>query len=179
MQNESEIISDEVITHKIYFLRNRKVMLDRDLAELYNVPTSQLNRAVSRNINRFPADFMFQLTREELNNLMYQNGTSSWGGTRKLAKVFTEQGIAMLSGILTSARAVSVNIQIMRIFTRVREMLMANSELQLEIEKIKKELNNQGKNMEVVFKYLDELSAWLPKQPNESRKRIGYKPDEI
>nr|WP_294949044.1 ORF6N domain-containing protein [uncultured Mucilaginibacter sp.] len=177
MNNETGIISDETIADKIYHIRNKKVMLDKDLAALYDVPTGQLNRAVSRNLSRFPPDFMFQLTREELNNLMYQNGTSSWGGTRKLPNVFTEQGVAMLSGVLTSERAVSVNIQIMRIFTRVREIVVDNTELRLEIEKIKARLNTQDKNIDLVFQYLDEFV--VSKATSQPRKRIGYKSDEL
>jgi hypothetical protein len=152
---------------------HHKVMLDRDLAELYGVTTSNLNKAVNRNLKRFPNDFMFQLDEPEFKNLMFQNGISSWGGTRKLPLVFTEQGVAMLSGILNSDRAIAVNIQIMRIFTRVRQILTDNTELRLDIEKIKKKLGNQDKNMEIVFRYLDEL---IEKKENaKPRTKIGYK----
>ena len=96
------MIPDELVINKIYLLREQKVMLDRDLAALYGVTTGNLNKAVSRNIERFPDDFMFTLTKEEMNNLMFQNGISSWGGTRKLPRAFTEQGVAMLSGVLNS-----------------------------------------------------------------------------
>ena len=172
-----QLIPDEIILNKIHYIRAQKVMLDKDLAELYNVQTGHLNRAVIRNIKRFPEDFMFQLTHEEFKNLIYQNGISSWGGTRKAPYVFTEQGVAMLSGILNSDRAINVNIQIMRIFTKVREMLMGNTELRLEIEKIKSKLDNQDKNMEVVFRYLDELIE--RKIEAKPRKRIGYKSDDL
>ncbi|MDB5142957.1 MAG: DNA-binding protein [Mucilaginibacter sp.] len=168
-----QLIPDEIILNKIYYIREQKVMLDADLAELYQVKTRNLNQAVNRNIKRFPEDFMFQLTQEEFKNLIYQNGISSWGGTRKAPYVFTEQGVAMLSGILNSDRAINVNIQIMRIFTKVREMLMSNAELRLEIEKIKSKLDNQDKNMEIVFRYLDELIE--RKTETKPRKRIGYK----
>lgn len=173
------LIPDEIVMNKIYHIRGMKVMVDRDLAELYEVQTRNLNKAVSRNLKRFPdKDFMFQLTDDEFKNLMFQNGTSSWGGTRKAPYVFTEQGVAMLSGILNSDRAIAVNIQIMRIFTRIRQMLVDNTEIRLEIEKIKNKLDNQYKNMEIVFKYLDEL---LEKQhhPKPARKRIGYMPDDL
>ncbi len=167
------VIPDEVVMNKIYIIRGQKVMLDKDLAELYQVTTGNLNKSVNRNLKRFPDDFMFQMTETEFKNLMFQNGISSWGGTRKLPLVFTEQGVAMLSGILNSDRAISVNIQIMRIFTRVRQMLTDNTELRLDIEKIKKKLDNQDKNMEIVFRYLDEL---LEKKENPiKRARIGYK----
>ena len=171
-KSKALIIPDEIVMNKIYYIRGQKVMLDSDLAELYGVETRNLNKAVKRNIKRFPNDFMFELTTEEFKNLMFQFGTSSWGGTRKAPSAFTEQGVAMLSGILSSDRAIKVNIQIMRIFTRVRQMLMDNTELRLEIEKIKKKVDNHDKNMEVVFQYLDEL---LEKKENlEDRKTIGY-----
>ena len=118
-------------------------------------------------------DFMFQLTKIEFDNLKFQFGTSSWGGTRNFPYAFTEQGVAMLSGILNSDRAINVNIQIMRIFTKIREVLTDQLSVKLEIEEIKKKLENQDKNIEVVFSYLDEL---MEKQANPlPRKRIGYK----
>ncbi len=150
-------------------------MFDKDLAELYGVSTSNLNKAVKRNINRFPDDFMFQLNKEEYEILRFQFGTSSWGGTRSLPYAFTEQGVAMLSGILNSDRAISVNIQIMRIFTRIRQMLTDTLSLKLEIEEIKKKLQNQDKNIELVFSYLDELI--IKQESTPPRKRIGYKTD--
>lgn len=100
------VIPDEVVLTKIYVIRDQKVMLDKDLAELYEVSTGNLNKAVARNIKRFPEDFMFRLNEEEYINLKFQDGTSNWGGTRKLPSVFTEQGLAMLSGILHSERAI-------------------------------------------------------------------------
>lgn len=165
-------IPDELVINKIYLIRNQKVMLDSDLAELYQVTTGNLNKSVNRNVKRFPDDFMFQLTEIEFKNLMFQNGISSWGGKRKLPYVFTEQGVAMLSGILNSNRAIAVNIQIMGIFTRIRQMLADNTDLRLDIEKIKNKLDNQDKNMEIVFRYLDEL---LEKKENPiERNKIGY-----
>lgn len=152
-------------------------MLDKDLAELYGVTTGNLNKAVARNFKRFPVDFMFRLTTEEFKNLLFQNGISSWGGARLAPNAFTEQGVAMLSGILSSDRAISVNIQIMRIFTRIRQMFADNTELRLEIEKIKTKLGNQDRNMEIVFRYLDELID--KKEEPKERKRIGYKPDKL
>ena len=179
------VVPDESVMNKIYLIRDQKVMLDRDLAELYQVTTTNLNKAVGRNLKRFPEDFRFQLSDKEFKNLMFQIGTSSWGGTRKLPFVFTEQGVAMLSGILNSDRAIAVNIQIMRIFTKVRNMLSDNSELRLEIEKIKNKLNNQDKNMEIVFRYLDELIEKNTSTSSvtnstgsanmEEREPIGYK----
>ncbi len=165
-------LPDEIISSKIYYIREVKVMLDKDLAELYGVLTGNLNKAVKRNIKRFPEDFMFQLTKDEFENLKFQIGISSWGGTRSLPYAFTEQGVAMLSGILNSDRAISVNIQIMRIFTKIREVLTDNLSVKLEIEEIKKKLVSQDKNIELVFTYLDEL---MEKQESPSpRKKIGY-----
>jgi hypothetical protein len=129
---------EEVIINQIYLIRGQKVMLDKDLANLYEVTTGNLNKAVQRNLKRFPSDFMFQLNEQEFKNLIFQNGTSSWGGTRKLPNAFTEQGVAMLSGVLTSERAINVNIQIMRVFIRIRETLIGNTELRLAIEEIRK-----------------------------------------
>ena len=148
-------------------------MLDKDLADLYQVETKQLKRQVKRNIERFPEDFMFELTELEYENLRCQFGTSSWGGVRYLPIVFTEQGVAMLSSVLNSKIAIALNIQIMRIFTKVRQMLTDNTELRLDIEKIKKKLDNQDKNMEIVFRYLDELIE--KKENTKPRTKIGYK----
>ncbi len=148
-------------------------MLDRDLAELYTVTTGNLNKAVSRNMKRFPGDFMFQLNNDEFKNLIIQIGTSKWGGTRKLPYAFTEQGMAMLSGILKSDRAIEVNIQIMRIFIRIRQMLLDNTELRLAIEKLERKTENHTQNIEVVFRYLDELMEKTEKPG--LRKEIGYK----
>jgi len=171
-------ITEEVVINHIYTIRGQKVMLDSDLADLYEVETKVLNQAVNRNIDRFPVDFMFELTEEEWSNLKSQFVTSSWGGRRKLPKVFSEHGVLMLSSVLNSNRAIQINIQIVRIFTRLRHVVNGHLELKLEIEKIKTELHNQGKNMEIVFAYLDELSKKIDYPERESaRKRIGYKPD--
>ena len=127
-------VPDEVIINKIYFIREQKVMLDRDLAALYGVSTGNLNKSVKRNKRRFPDDFIFQLSEKEYKNLMFQNGISSWGGLRKLPNVFTEQGVAMLSGVLNSDTAIEVNIRIIRIFTKLREMSVANRDIFIKIE---------------------------------------------
>lgn len=179
MANEQSemVIPDELISEKIYYIRGQKVMLDEDLARLYQVTTGNLNKAVARNMKRFPDDFMFRLTEEEFKNLLFQNGIASWGGRRQPPNAFTEDGLAMLSGVLSSDRAIQVNIQIMRVFTRLRRMFIDNTELRLDIEKIKAKLDNQDKNMEIVFRYLDEL---LEKKKNpQKRRRIGYIPDDI
>ncbi len=151
-------------------------MINRDLAEMYGVETRVLNQAIKRNERRFPSDFMFQMTREELSDWKSQNVISNKEkmGLRKPPNVFTEQGVAMLSSVLNSETAIEVNIQIIRIFTRIRQMLTDHSELRLEVDKIKKKLDNQDKNMEVVFQYLDELLEKKDK-PTLPRKAIGYK----
>ncbi|WP_353168257.1 ORF6N domain-containing protein [Flavobacterium sp.] len=170
---ENTIIPNEVISDKIYFIRNQKVMLDKDLAELYSIENKQLKRQVKRNIERFPADFMFELNKREVEILRSQFGTSSWGGNRYTPLAFTEQGVAMLSSVLNSATAIKINIQIIRVFTKIREVVTDTINLKLEIEEIRKKLNNHDKNIELVFNYLDEL---MEKQENtEPRKKIGYK----
>jgi len=172
---ENQIIPDEIIMNKIYYIREQKVMLDSDLAELYGVETRRLNEQVARNIDRFPDDFMFRLDENEFESLMSQIATSKRGGRRKLPYVFSEHGVLMLSSVLNSKQAIQVNIQVMRIFTRIRQMFIDNTELRLEIEKIKTKLDNQDKNMEIVFRYLDELIQ-KNHEPRE-RNAIGYKPD--
>ncbi|MFC1225657.1 ORF6N domain-containing protein [Pedobacter sp. BG31] len=168
------IIPDNVV-NKIYGLRGLKVMLDSDLAELYGVETKRVNEQVGRNPDRFPEDFMFQLTDEEWLNLKSQIATSSWGGRRKLPFVFTEHGILMLSSVLNSKQAIQVNIQIVRIFSRIRQFIIDSGELKLEIEEIKHKVSNQDKNIELVFTYLDKLID----KKIEPRKRIGYMPDDL
>ena len=148
-------------------------MLDQDLAEMFGVETRRLNEQVKRNIDRFPEDFMFQLTESEYKNLMSQNATSSWGGTRKLPFAFTEHGVLQLSNVLKSERAILMSIKIIEVFVSLRNYLTENLNLKLEVETIKKKLINQDKNIELVFSYLDEL---IDKQGNKvERKKIGYK----
>lgn len=144
MQNV-EIISQQVIESKIFIIRGKKVMLDKDLSVLYGVETKMLNRAVKRNLERFPEDFMFQLTKEEyIDFLRYQFGTLKRGQHSKyLPYAFTENGVAMLSSVLNSKRAIQVNIQIMRTFTKIREMLTTHKELRLKIEEMEKKYDYQ------------------------------------
>ncbi|MES2418574.1 MAG: ORF6N domain-containing protein [Bacteroidota bacterium] len=170
------VTSEQAIINKIYLIRGYKVMIDRDLAEMYGVETRVLNQAIKRNEKRFPADFMFQMSSEELSDWKSQNVISNKErmGLRKLPNVFTEQGVAMLSSILNSETAIEVNIQIIRTFTRIRQMLSEHTELHLEVEKIKKKLDNQDKNMELVFQYLDELLE-KKNEPAPIRKSIGFK----
>jgi hypothetical protein len=138
----------ERITSKIYLIRSQKVMLDRDLAELYGVETRVLKQAVKRNIGRFPVDFMFELSRAEFNNLRSQIVISSWGGIRYRPMAFAEQGVAMLSSVLNSERAVQVNIQIMRAFTKLRQMLATHDDLRRKIEDMEQKYDQQ---FQVVF----------------------------
>ncbi|PBQ30754.1 DNA-binding protein [Sphingobacteriaceae bacterium] len=167
------LIPDEIISNQIYLIRDQKVMLDKDLAKLYEVDTKVLKQAVRRNPDRFPEDFMFELTKPESESLRSQFVTLKRGEHIKyLPMAFTEQGVAMLSSVLNSRRAILINIQIIRLFTKLRSMLSDNTEIRLEIEKIKKKINNHSKNIELVFKYLDEL---IEKKENpKPRKKIGY-----
>jgi hypothetical protein len=158
IENNGQItIPDELVIGKIYLIRGNKVMLDKDLSELYGVTTGNLNKSVKRNIARFPDDFMFQLTKEEYNELIFQFGISSWGGTRKLPYAFTEQGVAMLSGVLHSVRAIKVNIQIMRIFSRMRTMVEAHKEILLKLEQLAKKDIEQDERIMLIFEYLKQL----------------------
>jgi hypothetical protein len=172
------IIPDEIVMNKIFLIRGAKVMLDNDLAELYGVSTGNLNKAVKRNTDRFPGDFMFQLTKEEFDNLMFHIGTSSWGGTRKLPSAFTEQGVAMLSSVLHSKRAIMVNIQIIRIFTRIRNLLETHSNILHKLERIEKKDIEQDEKIMLIFEYLRQLeqSRQQQEQPAE-RRRIGFRQD--
>ena len=176
-KHPSAILSDDIVVNKIYEIRSQKVMLDSDLAELYGVETKRLNEQIRRNLDRFPEDFMFQLTVSEWQSLRSQIATSKIGrgGRTYLPNVFTEHGVLMLSSVLNSPQAISVNIQIVRVFTKLRKLLNENSELKLEIDEIKKKLKNQDKNIELVFSYIDELTEKKAKP----RKRIGFKPDEL
>jgi hypothetical protein len=165
------LIGDEVVVSKIRLIRNQKVILDKDLAELYNVTTGNLNKAVKRNIVRFPDDFMFQLTDKEFENLIFQNGTSSWGGTRKMPYAFTEQGVAMLSSVLNSERAVLVNIHIIRVFTRMRELLSTHKDVLLKLEHLEKAVVKHDNEIGLIFEHLRELLD----SSTEPRPEIGFK----
>lgn len=162
------IIPTERIVSKIYIIRNRKVMLDKDLAELYSVKTKVLNQAVKRNIKRFPEDFMFKLTKEEFRNMRSQIVTSKRGGTTWGTFVFTEQGVAMLASVLNSDRAINVNIQIIRTFVKIRELLATNEVLQRKIMEMEKRYD---KSIKEIF---DTLGLLLADEKN-SKKEIGFK----
>jgi hypothetical protein len=163
------IIPTEFIENKIYFIRGEKVMLSIHLAELYDVEPRALVQAVKRNIERFPEDFMFQLTKEELDNLKSQIVISSWGGMRRATPyAFTEQGIAMLSSILHSKRAIEVNIQIMRAFVKLREMISSHKDLAKKLENLEKKYDAQFK---IVFDAIHQLMA----PPEKQVRKIGFK----
>lgn len=163
------LASVERIERTILHIRDHKVILDKDLAAMYGVSTRDLNKAVTRNLDRFPGDFMLQLTRSEFTNLKFQFGTSSWGGTRKLPGAFTEQGVAMLSSVLRSKRAVQVNIMIMRAFVRLREMIASHKGLAQRLAELEKKYDTQFK---VVFDAIRQLME--PEKPQP--RRIGFHP---
>jgi transposase-like protein len=163
LNNNNLIVSEEHIKNAIYNIRGKQVMLDSDLAKLYEVSTSRLNEQVKRNIERFPEDFMFRLTEDEWANLKSQNAISSWGGRRKLPNVFTEQGISTLSGVLNSKTAIRVNIAIMRAFVGMRKFLIANASIFQRIEKIElKQLETDDKIGQIINALEDK--SMKPKQ---------------
>ena len=165
----------EMIEKKILLIRGERVMLDADLAELYEVETFNLNKAVKRNIDRFPQDFMFQLTKEEADSLRFQIGMSKKegrGGRRYLPYAFTEQGVAMLSSVLNSERAVKVNVEIMRAFVRLRQMLASNAELARKLDALEKKYDHQFK---VVFDAIRQLMIPLD---TKKKGKIGFRRDK-
>jgi len=171
--NENLILPEDAIINRIYLIRGMKVMMDSDLAELYEVETKRINEQVKRNIDRFPEDFMFQLSEKEFDNLKSHFATSSWGGRRKLPYVFTEHGVLMLSSVLNSPKAIEVNIQIMRIFIRMRSALLENQMLIKKIEQIEEQTTQNSEDIQHVFSVVKQL---IHKDP-EPRKRIGFKPE--
>lgn len=171
-------VLEEKIINKIYMVRDKKVMLDFDLAELYAVETKQLKRQVKRNQGRFPPDFMFVLKRKEFENLRSQFGTSSWGGTRYMPMAFTEQGVAMLSSVLNSSIAIRVNIQIVRVFTKMRELMLTHKDILLKLEQIEKQIIKQDCrlwNSELSIQHIFEALKKLLNPPDQPRPRIGFK----
>jgi hypothetical protein len=170
--NHEIAASAEKIESIIYFIRGQKVMLDSDLAELYGVETKILKRAVRRNRERFSADFLFLLNNQELMRLRCQNGTSKMGrgGSRYLPYAFTEQGVAMLSGVLTSPRAIGVNIEIMRAFVRLRRLLAAHKELSQKLEELEHQLRDHDEKIQTIFIAIRQLM--VPKET--PGKKIGF-----
>ncbi|MCF8380712.1 MAG: ORF6N domain-containing protein [Bacteroidales bacterium] len=181
MSEEMHLLLEEVIKSKIYVIRGKKVMIDRDLAELYNVETRVLNQAVRRNEKRFPKDFMFQMTKVEMENWISQIviSNSEKMGYRKPPLVFTEQGVAMLSSVLNSEQAILVNIQIIRVFTKMREILYLHKDILLKLEKLEKKDIEQDEKIILIFEYLKQLEKSKKKElDQENRPRIGYKQSE-
>jgi len=165
------LVPQEIIEKKIFFIRGKKVMLDRDLAEMYGVDTRQLTRQVRRNVSRFPDDFMFYLSLDEIKDLKCHFGTSSWGGTRKPAMVFTEQGVAMLSSVLNSERAVQVNIAIMRVFVRIKEIVTKHKELAQRLEQLEQRMERKDEEVQAIFQAIRDLMA---PSPAKRKPRIGF-----
>ena len=168
----STLVPVEVIEKHILVLRNQKVILDKDLSQLYGVPTKVLIQAVKRSLKRFPPDFMFQLNGDEFEILRSQIVTSSWGGRRYFPYAFTEQGIAMLSSVLNSERAIAVNIEIMRAFVRLREMVASHKELAKKLQELEKKYDAQ-------FKVVFDAIHTLLEPPKKPKRRIGFETGEI
>jgi hypothetical protein len=176
---KDSLLPDELIINKIILLRDQKVLIDRDLAELYGVETRTLNQAVKRNIKRFPDDFIFQMTKEEFefwkSQIVISN--SDRMGLRKPPFVFTEQGVAMLSSVLNSDRAILVNIQIVRVFTKMRSLLDSHKEILRKLESIEKKDIDQDEKILLIFEYLKQLEQAKQEETIiKERKRIGFKP---
>lgn len=171
---EASLIPQETIEDKIFLIRGKKVMLDRDLAQMYGVTTGNLNKAVSRNISRFPKDFMFLLTRKEVRSLIFQFGISKRGGLRTLPRVFTEHGILMLSSVLSSERAVQVNIAIMRVFVKLKEMIATHKELFYKLKELERKIEKHDEEICRIFEAIRQLLDSPPKKP---KRRIGFNAD--
>ncbi len=178
-QELEKMVAEQKILNQIYVVRGQKIMLDEDLAKMYNVETKRLNEQVKRNLKRFPKDFMFVLSAKDFANLKSQNATSSWGGRRTLPNAFTEQGVAMLSSILNSDIAIEVNISIIRVFTKLREYALTNTEILAQLAVLQKNSKQYGRDIENIFLVLKELIDKQASPKHESRKRIGFKPDDI
>jgi predicted RNA-binding protein YlqC (UPF0109 family) len=163
----------EGIAQKIYLIRGKKVMLDEDLAQLYRVKTGNLNKAVNRNIRRFPNEFMFKLTAKEYNGLRFQNGISNRGGRRYLPHAFTEHGIVMLSSILNSERAIHVNIFIVRVFIKLSKILAANEKIDRKVKEHGKIIGEHSRHITAIYQLIDELMAPLEEK---TKKKIGFHP---
>ena len=172
------LVSVEIIQNKIYLVRGLKVMFDKDLAALYEVPTKKFNQQVKRNIKRFPRDFMFQLNSKELNNLRSQFVTSRWGGCRYLPYVFTELGVAMLSSVLNSDRAIEVNIQIMRVFTKLREMMVSHKDLARKIEDLERKFQDHDQKIIQIFNAIRQMMAVPDQAEPYKRSKIGFIADK-
>lgn len=180
-EHVNALVPVEQIERRIYLIRGHKVMLDGDLADLYDVPVKVLNQAVKRNVERFPEDFMFRLSKQEWENLRFQIGisnlrsqfvTSSWGGRRYQPYAFTEQGVAMLSSVLRSQRAIQVNIAIMRAFVKLRETLALDKDLAKKLEELERKIIHHDAQIQSIFDAIRQLMA----PPEKLRRKIGFHP---
>jgi hypothetical protein len=177
MAKKKSLIPAEGIEKSIFLIRGQKVMLDHELANLYGVPTKALKQAVRRNLDRFPSDFMFELTKREFADLRSQIVTSSspqWGGPRYRPMAFTEQGIAMLSSVLNSKQAIEVNIAIIRVFVRLREMLASHKQLARKLAELEQHLESHDQQIQTIFEAIRQLMT----PPDTTRKRIGFEVKE-
>jgi len=163
---------DEEIRNQIFHLRGWNVILDQDLAELYDVSTKRMNEQVRRNLERFPSDFMFQLSEDEMTNLRSHSATSSWGGRRYMPYAFTEHGILMLSSVLRSKQAIAVNIRIMRIFVKMRKVMMNHQELSQKVMELEKAVNKNDDQIDELFTCLKMLLS--PSGQKNERRKIGF-----
>jgi hypothetical protein len=173
------LVLEQRILNRIYIIRKEKVMLDRDLAEMYGVETRVLNQNIKRNLNRFPKDFMFQLSEKEFKNLISQNVTSSWGGTRKSPYAFTERAVAMLSSVLNSETAIEVNIMIIRVFTKMRAFALTHKDILMQLAKLEKEVSSNNRNTERNSKDIENIFAVLKELIEKDakpapRNKIGF-----
>jgi ORF6N domain len=178
-QGNNQLIPSEIVVNKIYIIRDTKVMLDKDLAALYEVETKRFNEQIRRNVERFPEDFMFRLTKTEFENLRSQIATSSWGGARYLPLAFTEQGVAMLSGVINSSKAIAMNIAIMRAFITMRKLILNNKNIEEKFSQIDDKFSTQDAQFSQIYEAIENLlddkveKQSLPK----NRRRIGFRPD--
>jgi phage regulator Rha-like protein len=163
-------IPESVIEQKIYLIRGQRVMLDKDLANLYQVPTKRLNEQVKRNNRRFPKDFAFLLTQQEVAILRSQFATSRWGGQRYFPYAFTEQGVAMLSSVLNSEKAIEVNIAIMRAFVKLRQILSTNKELAQKLKELEQRLEKHDTEIHAIFEAIRQLMT----PPDKPKRKIGF-----
>ena len=169
-------IPDRIVESKILLIRGKKVMIDKDIAELYGVTTKRLNEQVKRNHTRFPEDFMFQLTGIEKSEVVANcDHLNTLKYSPNLPYAFTEYGVVMLASVLHSERAIEVNIQIVRVFTRLREMVLTHKDILLKLEQLEKQVVNNSGDIQIIFTALNELLE----QPNPPRKQIGFKPDDV
>jgi hypothetical protein len=169
------VIPDEMLVNKIYLIRGEKVMFDSDLSALYGIETRRLNEQVKRNVDRFPEDFMFQLNEIEFENLKSQIATSSWGGRRKLPFAFTEHGVLMLSSVLNSKSAIKVNIQIMRVYTKIRNMLATHQDLLLKFEQFELKFAEHDDKIILILEYLKQFEKSKQQETDQrNRSKIGY-----